>query len=474
MVSNIIYDEKNDNLYLLIYKLGKGSYSTVWFSIQFKCFVNNIKNKKKLVIQHYALKIHNEEDYEEGMLETKINNLLSINGKRSDHINYPKSHFIYDENIVIIVYETAICSLYDFHKIYKKNFDIEFVDKIIPTLIDSINYVHECGYIHTDIKPENFLLMGLNKLQNDINNEVINFNIMSKISIITLLKKKITFENILPVFKPILTQLLLELTSKFDLFDNVIYDENDSEQTDNSSNSLSEKSYSDDPNRASTIVDDPNRASTIVDEYSYEESEFYNTDCESYNSSSSNDYNKIYDKFHTNKILLEYSYNKKIDKNDYESDNNLEYIKKYLDYPIIKLTDFGLIHKNTDTCKTIQTRYYRSPKVLLGYKYDNSVDFWSLGCSIYEIVTGKILFDIEHHSNLSKLDKDLLQIKLFIEAFNNTDIVIKLIKNSPRSEYIMNCDKTLKHIKHIMYNCSLFECLTTSIHYQTIMNFFLW
>ena len=42
MVSNIIYDEKNDNLYLLIYKLGKGSYATVWFSIQLKGFVNNI------------------------------------------------------------------------------------------------------------------------------------------------------------------------------------------------------------------------------------------------------------------------------------------------------------------------------------------------------------------------------------------------------------------------------------------------
>jgi hypothetical protein len=33
MNSNILYNEKNDNLYLLIYKLGKGSYSTVWFCI---------------------------------------------------------------------------------------------------------------------------------------------------------------------------------------------------------------------------------------------------------------------------------------------------------------------------------------------------------------------------------------------------------------------------------------------------------
>ena len=68
MDSNLLYNEKNDNLYLLIYKLGKGSYSTVWFSIEYKHFINNIKNRKKWEINHCALKIHNPEDYDEGML----------------------------------------------------------------------------------------------------------------------------------------------------------------------------------------------------------------------------------------------------------------------------------------------------------------------------------------------------------------------------------------------------------------------
>jgi serine/threonine protein kinase len=436
MVSNIIYDEKNDNLYLLIYKLGKGSYATVWFSIQLKSFVNNIKTKKKIDLHHYALKIHNEEDYDEGMLETKIDSYLYKNGKRSNLINYPKSHFVYDEEIVIVVYETALCSLYDFHKIYKRNFDEEFVNKINNSLRESIEFVHDCGFIHADIKPENYLLMGINKLQNDIYNDILKFNIMSKISIINIIKKKITFENIIQVFKPVLKQLLLELTSSFNLTDNLLYDD-DSEYTESDDNS---DSYN----------------SEQYDEQNSYESEFYNTDCESYNSSE-NEFTKEYDNFHTNKILFEYyredkknedeTNNKNLENNN---DENYEFIKKYLENPIIKLTDFGLMQKQTDKCRTIQTRYYRAPEVLLGIKYDKNIDFWSLYCTIYELKTGKILFDVEKNIYIKKIDKDVIQIKLILEYLFKDDISAYLalynkIKNSPRRDTFLNVDGTLKH-----------------------------
>jgi serine/threonine-protein kinase SRPK3 len=439
MVSNIIYDEKNDNLYLLIYKLGKGSYATVWFSIQLKGFVNNIKTKKKIDLHHYALKVHNEEDYDEGMLETKIDSYLSQNGKRSNLINYPKSHFVYDESVVIVVYETALCSLYDFHKIYKINFEEEFVKKITPLLNESINFVHDCGYIHGDIKPENYLLMGTNKLQNDIYNDIIKFNIMSKISIINILKKKINFENIIQIFKPVLKQLLLELTSSFNLSDNLLYDEDDSEHTESESSSSYESSYDND--------------------YSYEESEFNNTDCESYNSSE-NEFTKEYDKFHINKIL--YEYYREDNKSDEENNNikinnheNYEFIKKYLENPIIKLTDFGLMKKQTDKCRTIQTRYYRAPEVLLGCKYDKNIDFWSLTCTIHELITGKILFDIEKNIFIKKIDKDIIQIKLILEYLKDNDIdafwrIYTLIKvKAPRSGAILNKDGCFKQYRNL-------------------------
>jgi serine/threonine protein kinase len=441
MVTNIIYDEKNDNLYLLIYKLGKGSYATVWFSIQLKGFVNNIKTKKKIDLHHYALKIHNEEDYDEGMLETKIDSYLSLNGKRSNLINYPKSHFVYDESIVIVVYETALCSLYDFHKIYKRNFEEEFVDKITPLLRESINFVHDCGFIHADIKPENYLLMGTNKLQNDIYNDILKFNIMSKISIINILKKKINYENIIQIFKPVLKQLLLELTSSFNLSDNLLYDEDDSEHTDESTSSSKSSSY---------------ETSQDNDDYSYEESEFYNTDCESYNSSE-NEFTKKYDKFHTNKILYEYyrEDNKSDEEKQNNNDENYEFIKKYLENPIIKLTDFGLMQKQTDKCRTIQTRYYRAPEVLLGCKYDKNIDFWSLTCTIYELITGKILFDVEKNIFNKKIDKDVIQIKLILEYLKDHDLdaywrVYTLIQEkAPRFGAFLNKDGCLKQFRKL-------------------------
>jgi len=441
MVSNIIYDDKNDNLYLLIYKLGKGSYATVWFSIQLKGFVNNIKTKKKIDLHHYALKIHNEEDYDEGMIETKIDSYLSQNGKRSNLINYPKSHFVYDESIVIVVYETALCSLYDFHKIFKRNFDEEFVNKITPLLRESIEFVHDCGYIHADIKPENYLLMGTNKLQNDIYNDILKFNIMSKISIINIIKKKITYENIIQVFKPVLKQLLLEITSSFNLTDNLLYDEDDSEYTDE--NSSSEVNQDD-------------------DDYSYEESEFYNTDCESYNSTE-NEFTKEFDKFHTNKILYEYYIddNKNDDKDnnenkqEYNNDENYEFIKKYLENPIIKLTDFGLMQKQTDKNRTIQTRYYRAPEVLLGCKYDKNIDFWSLSCTIYELISGKILFDIEKNIYIKKIDKDVIQIKSILEYTLKVDLdafwrIYSLMNMAPRKEVFFNSDGTVRQFRSLI------------------------
>lgn len=43
--------------------------------------------------------------------------------------------------------------------------------------------------------------------------------------------------------------------------------------------------------------------------------------------------------------------------------------------------------------KYIQSRFYRSPEVLLGLSYDTSIDMWSLGCILVEMHVGVPLFD---------------------------------------------------------------------------------
>ena len=47
---------------------------------------------------------------------------------------------------------------------------------------------------------------------------------------------------------------------------------------------------------------------------------------------------------------------------------------------------------NLQIYQYIQSRFYRSPEVLLGRPYDLAIDMWSLGCILVEMHTGEPLF----------------------------------------------------------------------------------
>ena len=54
---------------------------------------------------------------------------------------------------------------------------------------------------------------------------------------------------------------------------------------------------------------------------------------------------------------------------------------KNLESPGIKVIDFGsACHRSNRLYTYIQSRFYRSPEVLLGIKYTNAIDMWSFGC----------------------------------------------------------------------------------------------
>ncbi|TGZ82707.1 kinase-like protein [Ascodesmis nigricans] len=66
---------------------------------------------------------------------------------------------------------------------------------------------------------------------------------------------------------------------------------------------------------------------------------------------------------------------------------------KNLESPIIKVIDFGSACDERQTVYTyIQSRFYRSPEVLLGLPYSSSIDMWSLGCIVVELFLGLPLF----------------------------------------------------------------------------------
>lgn len=56
---------------------------------------------------------------------------------------------------------------------------------------------------------------------------------------------------------------------------------------------------------------------------------------------------------------------------------------------LLNCNEFPLI---SQIYQYIQSRFYRSPEVLLGVPYDLAIDMWSLGCILVEMHTGEPLF----------------------------------------------------------------------------------
>lgn len=66
---------------------------------------------------------------------------------------------------------------------------------------------------------------------------------------------------------------------------------------------------------------------------------------------------------------------------------------KNLDSPTIKVIDFGsACHESQQTYTYIQSRFYRSPEVLLGLRYTTAIDMWSFGCIVAELFLGLPIF----------------------------------------------------------------------------------
>ena len=104
----------------------------------------------------------------------------------------------------------------------------------------------------------------------------------------------------------------------------------------------------------------------------------------------------------------------------------------------IKVIDFGsTIHYVNPLCSYLQSRYYRSPEVILGAGYDNKIDIWSFGCILSELFTGRALFAGENeHDQLIRImavlgppPAELLEKSRRKSIFFNEDSSPRKIKN---------------------------------------------
>lgn len=90
----------------------------------------------------------------------------------------------------------------------------------------------------------------------------------------------------------------------------------------------------------------------------------------------------------------------------------------------IKIIDFGSACMEDKTVYSyIQSRYYRSPEVLLGYQYTTAIDMWSFGCIVAELFLGLPLFP-------GSSEFDLLKRMICILGGQPPDYLLKEAKST--------------------------------------------
>jgi serine/threonine protein kinase len=213
--SDIDYSQNGDELigevinnkFFLLYKIGYGSFSSVWLTY-------DISDDN-----FYAMKIQTPNDYDEGIQELKIYDMIQKICKENESLMTIKQYFIMlkdEKKYVCMLMDLMAGTLYDVIKTDKYNNGIpsESVKKVETQLMDAIKILHNFDIIHTDIKPENILVCGINKKYQKIIDKFKKLNLKEKFDEnLTTLKEKYNLKNKRQKekFKKVKYLILLEL-----------------------------------------------------------------------------------------------------------------------------------------------------------------------------------------------------------------------------------------------------------------------
>jgi serine/threonine-protein kinase SRPK3 len=146
--------------YILIEKIGYGTFSTVWLAYKFDDNTNK---------HFYAIKVQHPEDYEDGFKEA--NYLQELKKLKCPNIIYMYEYFTYNpinskKPSVCMVFDLLVGSTYQLIKCgkYENGLGENIVSIIIKQISNALNIIkNNMNACHTDIKPENILIKGLDK-----------------------------------------------------------------------------------------------------------------------------------------------------------------------------------------------------------------------------------------------------------------------------------------------------------------------
>ncbi|GAB2214640.1 hypothetical protein Droror1_Dr00019000 [Drosera rotundifolia] len=120
---------------------------------------------------------------------------------------------------------------------------------------------------------------------------------------------------------------------------------------------------------------------------------------------------------------------------------------------VLKICDFGnaMFAGKNEITPYLVSRFYRAPEIILGLPYDHPMDMWSVGCCLYELYTGKVLFPGPSNNDMLRLHmelkgsfpKKMLRKGAFVDQHFDQDLNFLAIEEDP---------VTKKAVKRLMVN----------------------
>lgn len=401
MTKNIMLGKIIGNKYVTIKRLGKGEFSEVWL-----CMTTTKK--------YYAVKIIN--NINSGNIDS-VQLLDSI--KHPNCLTYIEK--ISTKNETCMVQQLMAGSVYDvMSQQYPNGFTYRSACCMIHDLLTGLAHIHSKQIIHADIKPENMLLVGLT-------NHVC--EIISKIDE--------QFQNSKKCLGSC-SNLSRQLKSLFAQKKDKNSDSNDTSSPNESETGVSSNTTNDtstDNSADENEVSDTSSVSTASDIHS-EHTGYFGRDDLTSNTETTSEH--LSDESVPHQII----------------DN------KFVDNPKVLLGDFGNSISFDDEPRLfgdIQTRHYRAPEIILRRTFDEKSDIWAVGCTFFELLTGKVFIDPHKSNGISTDKQNIRDIQTILGDIPNK------LKNSRKQQVFYRTDGTLKgyydneqlELRNIVFNPSL-------------------
>lgn len=134
---------------------------------------------------------------------------------------------------------------------------------------------------------------------------------------------------------------------------------------------------------------------------------------------------------------------------------------------LLKICDLGTAIDKLDAATShneitpyLVSRFYRAPEIMLGMPYEYAIDMWSIGCTLYELYTGKILFTGDSNNQMLK---SIMEIRGKIAPKSYRRGELAAMHFDEKGNFVsVERDKVLGKVRSFFpfpYSCLFFLCV---------------